>query len=252
MINFDRLDQRIRKARRSLERLSRRLRCKLKDGSRILVLGDSHLGAFEFISDYDLLAPNLVRTVMVTGATAYGLNKDTASTSAFQIYVDALKKNSSSDVVVYMLGEVDCNVLYWLKSATSGLPPESWILESLKGLKRLLLAGKSVNPEARHVLTGAHLPTISDEHIHLQTHPLRRQVSATLYERTQIVLVFNDAVRQLAEEIGCHYLEIAESILDVQSKIVRDEFRLEGVIDHHLNDRMAAPLWAEKLVHLIQ
>lgn len=239
---------RLRQIKRSLRRLIRKIRTKLFMGSRVLVLGDSHVGVFEYISDNDLLSPHLLRTVMVTGATAYGLTKQDTSTHSYEIFASAIDRYKPVDVIVYMLGEVDCNVLYWLKAASQNQLPNNWISVGVMGVQKLVLEGKKLQPNARHVICGAHVPTVPDEMAGLQEHPLRRQVIATLYARTQLVLDFNQELKQLSFELGCHYEDITEEVLDPLTKLVRSEFTVKGALDHHLNDAAVANFWVNRLL----
>ena len=154
----------LQRYKKSMKKVWRRLQACLCHGKRILVLGDSHCGVFEYSFDHGYLAPHLVNCEIVAGATAYGLNSDSSVTQSWQKFDRALQRFANFEVVVIMLGECDCSFALWKKAERLRVSPESMIEHSLMGIQRLLTriqndpshSGKTI------VLAGAILPTIAD------------------------------------------------------------------------------------------
>ncbi|QRM18348.1 hypothetical protein GBK02_02515 [Dechloromonas sp. TW-R-39-2] len=234
------------KYKKSLLKIYRRLRCSLLGGHRILILGDSHAGVFEYVFDHDLLTPHLLNCEIVGGATAGGLNNDHSVTAAFAKYQQSLRRFAEYDVVVLMLGEVDCSFALWNRAKQRNESVFEQIPRAMQGIVRLLDWAGEHYPQRRFVLAGTILPTIKDDEIDLQYYELRRSVRATQRERSELVLAFNQAVRQLAGQRGLSYMDISQQTIDAEKGVVRDEFLVHEKLDHHQSQAMTAPLWVEE------
>jgi len=240
-----------RKTRKSLQKLARRWRCRFLGGHRILVLGDSHAGVFEYLFDHDLLPPHLLNCDIVGGATAYGLNNDHSVTGAFLKYQHALRRFFEYDVVIVMLGEVDCSFALWHRASQRGEPVAAQIPRAIQGICRLLDWGQAEYPQRRFVLAGSILPTIKDYQITEQEFALRRQNPMTQRERTALVLRFNEALAELAALRRLPYIDITAETLDSASGVVGDQFLVEQGIDHHQSQARTAPLWTARLERVL-
>jgi len=239
------------KYKKSLLKTYRRLRCSFLRGHRILILGDSHAGVFEYIFDKDLLAPHLLNAEIVGGATAGGLSNDHSVTAAFAKYQQSLSRFADYDVVVVMLGEVDCSFALWNRAKQRNESVFAQIPRAMQGIARLLDWAGEHYPQRRFVLAGTILPTIKDDEIDLQYYELRRSVRATQRERSDLVLAFNEAVRQLAGERGLPYLDISSQTIDANTGVVRDEFLVQEKLDHHQSQAATAPFWTEQLKRVL-
>ncbi len=233
------------KYKKSLLKLYRQLRCTLLGGCRILVLGDSHTGVFEYIFDHDLLSPHLINCEVVGGATAGGLNNDHSLTGAFKKYQAALKRFHAYRVVAIMLGEVDCSYTAWQRTANAS--PCAQIPHAIRGIERLLDWAQSDDRQRQFILAGAILPTVKDHQIDLQSQELRRTVRASQRQRSELVLAFNAAVKALAIRRQLAYIEITTPTLDPQRGVISDQFLVQEQIDHHQSQAMTAGLWVHEL-----
>lgn len=240
------------KYRKSLHKIICRVRCRLQGGHRILVLGDSHAGVFEYMFDRDLLLPHLVNCDLVGGATAYGLNNDRSATGAFTVFLHALRRYAAYDVVVIMLGEVDCSFALLKKAERENVSPESLIDQSFSGLRRLVSVarGDRASPARRVILAGAILPTVDDQSAPRQVNELRREIQVSQAERTRLVLRFNEELRKMAEELGFGYIDLTADTLDPATGLV-DSGYLDTPEDHHLAHAASAPLWARELLKVL-
>lgn len=234
------------KYRKSAAKAFRRLRRSCLGGQRILILGDSHAGVFEYIFDRDLLAPHLINCEIVGGATACGLNNDRSLTGAFAIYQRSLQRFADFDVVVIMLGEVDCSFAFWNRARHRGETVLEQIPRAVQGIERLLDWGRSQNGRQRFVLAGSILPTIKDDQID-QQYVVRRTVRVPQRERTALVLAYNQALRALAARRKLPYLDITVPTLDPSTGLVRDEFLVRDAVDIHQSQPETAGLWVREV-----
>lgn len=237
--------------KKSLHKAWRRLQNRIHGGRRILVLGDSHCGVYEYCFDQGYLVPHLLNCEIVAGATAYGLNNDRSATMAWHRFDRALKRYRDFDVVLIMLGEVDCSYALWQKSARTGLPPEAFFDRCFAGLERLLQRVRAEGGAARKVIfAGASLPTIADQYSAVQENQLRRSISATQMQRTQLVLAFNRQLEVFAAMNRIAYFDLTRQTLNPVSGLV-DERYLATPEDHHLSHPATGKLWAATLLECL-
>lgn len=238
---------RLRKLRKSLTKRYRALRCGLTRGHRILVLGDSHAGVFEYIFDHDLLPPHLINCEIVGGATGYGLNNDASSTGAFRKFQQGFQRFEHYDVIVIMLGEVDCSSALWLKANAEGRPVTDYLGHSLKGVRRLVDWVLQQQGKRTLVLAGAILPTVKDSQNATQALEARRQIQVGQRARTDLVLEFNAGLRDLAIAKGMPYMDITAATIDSKTGVVADDFLIPGEADHHQSQSATAAHWVAAL-----
>jgi hypothetical protein len=239
------------KYKKSIWKAYRRIRCFLLGGHKILIIGDSHAGVFEYAFDHDLLAPHLLNCDIVGGATASGLNNDKSVTSSFSKFQASIRRFADYDVVVIMLGEVDCSFALWNRAKLRGESVFEQIPHAVKGVERLLDWSMAQLGRRNFVLAGSILPTIKDEQIDLQYYELRRSVRATQRERSDLVLALNDALRKLAGRRGLHYVDITSRTIDAEQGVVREQFIVAEKLDHHQSQAGTAPLWVEEMTRVL-
>lgn len=239
-----------RRFRKSAEKFARRVLNRLMRGRRVLVLGDSHSGIFEYGFDHGFLAPHWINCEIVGGATAYGLNNDTSITGAWQKCVSALKRYSRFDVVVIMLGECDCSYALWKKAEKLGVTPNDLIGHAMLGIRRLVALASQGRRLCDIVLVGSILPTIEDHMAKNQAIELRREITATQLERTRLVLDYNRALSQLSRELGVRYFDLTEQTVDQQTGLLNCHFSA-APDDHHISHVAAGKLWANALREML-
>lgn len=234
--------------RKSLRKAWRRLQNRLLGGRRVLVIGDSHGGVFEYAFDHGLLAPHWLNCEIVPGATAYGLNNDASQTRGWEKFDRALRRFEHFDTVLVVLGECDCSYALWQIAAARGTAPAELLGRSLDGVRRLVgrIRDGEVGRGKRVVLVGAPLPTVDDAAAARQENLLRRDIAATQRQRTELVLQFNAGLRALAAALQTGYFELSDALLDPASGLVDRRF-VACPEDHHLSHPATAPLWAAGL-----
>jgi hypothetical protein len=158
-----------------------------KISERLIGIGDSHLDNFSFFC---------AATCRVPGATAYGLvnpNSDTRAREAFLGLLNAYPNH----LPLLCIGEVDCNSLPWRTVNTER--PSNFIHRSIDNLFYFLLETKR-----KFILPSVTLPPIeSYKNLEIRSH-----VTANKQERTNLVHLYNRLLRETAEKLGHHYLDI--------------------------------------------
>lgn len=242
----------LQRYRKSLGKAWRRVENRLRRGRRVLVLGDSHCGVFEYCFDHGLLAPHWVNCEIAGGATAYGLNNDASASGAWQKFDRALQRFADFDVVVIMLGECDCSFALWKKAERSAVAPETLIGHSLAGIRRLIgrIRDDTAVPGRQIIVAGAILPTVDDGTAARQGNLLRREIKASQAERTRLVLAFNEQLGRLAAELGVAYFDLTAQTRDPASGLIDRRFVADPE-DHHISHPASARLWSGTLSSLL-
>ncbi|MCK9284826.1 MAG: hypothetical protein M0P39_11145 [Rhodocyclaceae bacterium] len=241
------MGMRFRKLRNSLIKRYRHLRCKLSGGRRILILGDSHAGVFEYIFDNGLLLPHVINCEIVGGATAYGLNNEASSTGAFRKFQEGFHRFEHYDVIVVMLGEVDCSSALWLKATKENRPAGEYLSHSMQGVRRLVDWIRRQEGKRKLVLAGSILPTVKDSQLDNQALEARRKIRVGQRARTDLVLRFNEELRNLAATLDVSYMDITAPTLDPETGLVIDDVLVQGRVDHHHSQSETAAYWVSEL-----
>lgn len=232
---------------KSLLKLWRRLQKRVLGGNKVLLLGDSHCGIFEYCFDQGLLVPHWINCEIVAGATAYGLLNENSTTQAWAKFDCALKRFRDFDAVVIMLGECDCSYALWRKAENLGVAPEALIETSLSGIRKLVARIRDGSRGNQRILVaGAPLPTVDDSSAPIQDNELRREIGASQVRRTELVLTFNARLEMLARELRVGYFDLTVQTMNPATGLV--DRRLVGRAgDHHLSHPASAPLWSAAL-----
>jgi hypothetical protein len=217
----------------------------LHDDYRWLVFGDSHIEPFRWASANGLIN-RPCDFIEVAGATAVGLRNPNSATNALRIYAQLLLPPQSGVIPVMQLGEVDCGFVIWWRAIKLGESPQAQLEASVAAhttfVDRLLTEGyRSV------VLTGATLPTILDGQNWGEVANKRRDVTASLVQRTQLTVAYNRRLREAAERRGLPYIDIGPSVIDPATGVIASHYRNRNPINHHLHSERAGKLWATAL-----
>ncbi|WP_433674929.1 hypothetical protein [Microbacterium gorillae] len=213
----------------------------------LLLMGDSHIRYFAKAAAYDLLYPYQTDSLEVGGATAVGMRNPNSKTDAigrFRRWVS--DKDRDSEVLLH-LGEVDCGYVIWYRSERYQEPVETQMRESLDAyfefVDELLAAGFS-----RIIITGATLPTITDDDQVGEVVLARSSITASMIERTQLTLEYNRALAARASARGLSFVDISEDVLDPTTGVVSNRLRNPKAEDHHMHVPLAAAYWARRLL----
>ena len=210
-----------------------------------LIFGDSHIGAFRQAAENGWIA-RPCEFYEVGGATAIGLRNPNSQTHALEIFSSHLLPARPGTIPVMQLGEVDCGFVIWWRADRLGEGIEAQLHASINahlGYVDHLLA----NGYSQVVLTSAALPTIKDGQDWGEIANKRREVTASIIDRTELTRRYNTLLSSGARDRNCPFIDITAAVLDPMTGILREHYRSDDPNDHHLNSDRAGRLWAEAL-----
>ena len=148
--------------------------------------------------------------------------------------------------MVLHLGEVDCGYVIWYRADKYDEPVEQQMRNSIDAYFEFVdeLRGLGFR---RIIITGATLPTITDDDQVGEVVAKRSSITATQRERTDLTLRYNAALRHEAEARSLPYVDIDDDVLDPGTGVVDERMRNPNPKDHHMNGPVAAVHWARAL-----
>jgi len=214
----------------------------------IVALGDSHAQIF----GHDLFKIYLpfVRfdVCSVGGATVSGLNNPNSKTATSEIFRNKLKGTPHGTSVIVMLGEVDTGFVIWYRAEKHGEMVETMLEKAVRNYRALI---EEIASNHKPIVISTPLPTITDDNDWGEVANLRREVSVSQRERTQLTLRFNAAIKAWCREKGIAYLDLdTESIGEhglVSGSLLHDNPR-----DHHYASKQYIRLMVPKLRQLLR
>lgn len=239
--------------------------------NEILVLGDSHTRVFQQKLLQKCVPGSFFHIVGVKGATASGLTNPNSKTQAYQIFRKALAKTRAKQVVV-MLGEVDTGFVIWYRTKKYGQPVADMLQTTVKTYTEFLRDLKKIGLHVICISTP--LPTIEDWNdkrfqrasttneqtviaANQQADELdeiasaRQKVSASLIERTELTLAFNQQVEAICQRHDICYLNFdSESLGDKGT--VAPKLLGSNPLDHHYDEHAYAAMIAPPLEQAIR
>jgi hypothetical protein len=213
-------------------------------------LGDSHVDYFSHAARRGYFGRRRYGACAIAGATAVGLRNPNGKTNAVAILTGYLTGLRPDAIVVVQMGEVDCGFVIWYRAEKYGDGIDRQMEESVAGY--FSFVDHAIARGYRHVVvTGATLPTIADDQNWGEVANLRREVRATLAERTALTLRYNARLAEQASRRSLPFVDIAAELLDPQTGVVRREFLNPDPLNHHLDKERAALSWARALSPLL-
>lgn len=213
-------------------------------------LGDSHLRAPRFAAEQGWFAPWQTQFTLVGGATAIGLRHPTSQTQALEVYRAELVPHRSAVVPIFQLGEVDCGFVVWLRSRRYGESVDLQVEQSIEAYARFL-AELSSKGYRDILVTSAVLPTIRDGQLDGHVAHLRREVEATLLDRTALTLRYNSRLEAVCAHQGLHFVDLSRDLIDPKTGVLSDAFRHPDPEDHHLNNDTGGKLWVRRIKDML-
>jgi hypothetical protein len=125
------------------------------------------------------------------GATASGVLNPSSKTGSLERFTAQLDRARSWQQIALQLGEVDCGFLIWRRADRFGLSVEEQLEQTLDSYARFITTVAD-RRFARVIVLSVPLPTIRDYPSALgEVANLRKTVTASQAERTQLTLRFN-------------------------------------------------------------
>lgn len=201
-------------------------------------IGDSHTSVFEYVRDHFVWKKTKFRFCVVPGATAMGLANPNSKTDALGKWNEYLRQVPRHHSLLFSLGEVDCGFVIWYRANKHGLSVEEQFQRSLGNytgfIEQVILQGfRSV-----YVLSAA-LPTIQDgqewgEIARLRKEQLtRKEVSASLQDRTKLTLRYNHALRAFCDRVGAVFIDLEAETIDGDTGLIKPRFLNKDPLDFH-------------------
>lgn len=212
----------------------------------IYYLGDSHVRYFRKAAQFGLFSPYEVSGVEVGGATAVGMRNPNAKTNAIGRFRTWIADKSRNSIIIMHLGEVDCGFVIWYRASKYGEPVENQLRQSIDAYFEFvdeLIADGFQNI----IVTGATLPTITDDDQVGEVVLKRSAIEATQSERTELTHVYNSRLKDSADQRGLVYTDISRDVIDPNTGLVDTSFRNGNSEDHHMDVNLAAIHWAFRL-----
>lgn len=208
----------------------------------ILVLGDSHALIFNSDKMIELFPDIAFNTVSVGGATVSGLKNPNAVTQAMPQYLAALEENKTKTTII-MLGEVDTGFVIWYRAQKHNAPVEQMYQQAITNYQRFML---EISKQRHVICISTPLPTIRDGTDWGEVANLRKEVKATLKERTELTIRFNKEVGAFCAKNKIIHCNFDKDSLD-EHGILKESLRNPDQSDHHYAPSAHASMVAPKL-----
>ncbi len=214
--------------------------------SVLSVIGDSHAGVFQRISRKGMLSATWLDVLSVGGATAFGLANPNSTTNALTRFSAFLDRTPPHRRTIFMLGEVDCGFLVWHRSMTRGTTVEFEFEQSL-GRYTAFLEETMASGHDHLGLVSVAPPTIGDYAVWKGLGNARREVTASIEDRTRLTVAYNGELRAWAERTGSTFIDLDPDVIDPTTGLVARRFVSANPSDHHLAQEPLADLLVERI-----
>jgi hypothetical protein len=221
------------------------LAAKLRSRRILHCLGDSHVVVFNELVKHRRMRRTWLDSLMIRGATAFGMANPNSRTNAFAEFTGMIHRLPRSRPLLFMLGEVDCGFLIWYRARSADVPVEEQLELSVRNYLRFL---DGLRAEGRTLMVAAvPLPTIRDGQVFGEVANARKDVTASLAERTALTVRYNAALRSWCRASGCVFLDYEAEMLDPATGLIREDLRHPDPLNHHANPERFGELMARHL-----
>jgi len=217
-----------------------------KKASVINCIGDSHNNIFAYIQKCGNLPELYLRCTTVMGATVFGLANPNSKTNALPIFQREIRAISRRQAISLMLGEIDCGFLVFLRAKKKGGTLESEMEESIRRY-RIFLNEVKRRGVCMVFVWSVPPPTIMDNRLLGDVPNMRKEVTASIHERTRVTSLYNERLRKIVSELGFQFMDMDPHLKDPRTGLVKNELLNPDPRDHHLYPEYAAPLFVSAL-----
>jgi hypothetical protein len=215
---------------------------------RVHFIGDSHADVFWDMEFSPLYFWKIIPKIKVVhGATATGLSNPNSKTKAVTIFEEYLKNEvNKEDYVVFQLGEVDCGFAIWYRAEKHNISVQEQRMLAVSNYTALIEKSSAINGN-KTVVCSAVLPTIQDNKNFGEVANLRKEVKASILERTGLTLSFNASLKEYTKIHSLGYIDLDKHILNKETKILHSKFLHKDPANHHLNPKHLSKILDEEL-----
>jgi hypothetical protein len=148
-----------------------------------------------------------------------------------------------------MLGEVDCGFLIWYRAQKYRVSVEDQLDESFRNYAAFL---DEIRERGRYqvIIAAVPPPTLLDGQVWGDVADARKEIHASLAERTELTKVYNERLRGWTQRTGRSFLDYEADVLDPSTGLVRSNLRNPDPLDHHLDPAKFARVLAVGLHRL--
>jgi hypothetical protein len=219
----------------------------------VLFFGDSHTQYYINLEASKIQNEIKFDVCCVMGATAQGAvnpNSKTQALATFRKHLE-IKKANDYDYFAIMLGEVDCGFVMWYRAKKYNKTIQEQIKLSVNNLEKFLKKdAEKVFLRNKIVVVGATLPTIKDNTDRCFLHGARSEVDASLRERIDCTLEYNEQLAIMAKKNNYRYFDISNETFDQENYCVFSQFLHKDPHNHHFDEHSVAPIFVDKFKEL--
>jgi hypothetical protein len=211
----------------------------------VTCVGDSHAKIFRYIARAGLLPEAKIQCLFIRGATALGLVNPRSKTNAVVVFKKFLERRPKTNVIIVMLGEVDCGYLLFYRAARYRVPLCEELERSVANYMSFVEWVKR-NGFSHVAVCSVPPPTIEDaDQVHGPVFNARRGYQGALAERIQVTEEYNRLLKAGERRYGYHFLDLHSQLLYPKTGVLLSEFKNQNKNDHHLEEAGVAPLFSE-------
>ncbi|MFJ5285033.1 SGNH/GDSL hydrolase family protein [Pseudomonas sp. NPDC088429] len=212
----------------------------------VLVLGDSHALVFSSEKMTELFPEHSFEVTSVGGATVSGLKNPNAVTQAMPQYLAALEATNAKTAIV-MLGEVDTGFVIWYRAQKHGSAVDQMLEQAITNYQKLL---RDLAKTFDVICVSTPLPTIQDDVQWGEVANLRKEVTASLAERTELTIKFNRMMGAFCDREGVSHLNFDHMSLD-DTGVLKNHLRNPDPGNHHYDPAAHAVMIEPRLRPLL-
>lgn len=193
------------------------------------------------------------RVVSIDGASAQGVVNPNSKTDALNHFRETLRQINPAkfDYVIVNLGEVDCGFVMWYRANKHNISIDDQLILSTTNLFNFVQDElRPIFEASKIIINGSVFPVIGDNTDTQFLCGARKEVTASIVERTNLTTRYNQMLKAGAATNGYNYIDINNHVVDPTTNIVKPEFRRKNVHDHHLLFEATYPLWLTELTKI--
>jgi len=223
---------------------------------KVIIVGDSHSNIWR--PGYRKLILNNTFTVVentwATSKTAQGLAKQ----ENLNIFLKKLRETKEDiDYFIIQLGEVDCAYALWSRMNRNGTTKETEVDFAIKQLENLAINARKYTDKI--ILLSPIIPIIEaykegtyrGSHGHIQGRERRNEIKATHKERTDLCLLFERKLKDMANINGFKVASINHILLDKTTGLIKKQYMNLGD-SWHLKIKDSIRLWVNEISKTIE
>ena len=162
-----------------------------------------------------------------------------------------MKRNDFKYIIIN-LGEVDCGFLIWYRQNKYNIGIEEQLKMTTDNLFNFIkLEILPYFESSKIIINGSVLPTIKDSTDKKYLTGARSEIHASQIDRTALTIKYNSILKNYASMNGYNYMDITNSILDNDTKVVNTIFLNKNTLDHHLDNENTYNLWLCELYKFV-